>query len=84
MLHRLLTLPSQLLEDDDEAGKETAATTDASNGGRDGVRRLGRVCLSPLTTREEEDDEEEEEDGEDKGRKVRNGGQNLEIKDVLP
>lgn len=76
MLHRLLTLPSQLLEDDDEAAKETmpVLATDASNGGRDGVQLLGRVCLSPLTTREEEEEEEEEEeDGEDKGRKVREG-----------
>jgi len=44
MLHRLLTLPSQLLEDED---KETMSPV-----------RPGRLCPSP--TREEEQEEEEE------------------------
>ncbi|XP_071320820.1 uncharacterized protein [Trachinotus anak] len=71
MLHRLLTLPSQLLEEDDEdAAKETLAalSTDGTNNGRDGIEPLGRTCPSPLTTREEEEEDEEEEE-EDKGRK---------------
>ncbi|XP_076609503.1 uncharacterized protein LOC143334555 isoform X2 [Chaetodon auriga] len=75
MLHRLLTLPSQLLEDDDENAaaaananaNETLAAL-ATDGGND--RRDGRISPSPLATREEEEDEEEEdEEGEDKGRK---------------
>ncbi|XP_040918345.1 uncharacterized protein si:dkeyp-113d7.10 isoform X2 [Toxotes jaculatrix] len=71
MLHRLLTLPSQLLEDDDEdaTAKETlgALTTDGAGDCRDGIEPQGRTCPSPLTTREEEEEEEEEE--EDRGRK---------------
>ncbi|XP_042249632.1 zinc finger protein ZAT1 [Thunnus maccoyii] len=76
MLHRLLTLPSQLLEDDDEAAataKETLAALaiDAANERRDGVEPAGQTSLSPLATREEEEEEEEEEEGEEeeKGRK---------------
>ncbi|XP_041812789.1 zinc finger protein 263 [Chelmon rostratus] len=69
MLHRLLTLPSQLLEEDEEdpAVNETLAAL-ATDIGND--RRDGRTCPSPLATREEEEEEEEEdEEGEDKGRK---------------
>lgn len=69
-----MTLPSQLLEDDEAAANETltALANDGSNGGRDGVQLLGRTSPSPLTTREEEEEEEDgEEDGEDKGKKVR-------------
>uniref|UniRef100_A0A3Q1EAI7 Uncharacterized LOC110970892 n=1 Tax=Acanthochromis polyacanthus TaxID=80966 RepID=A0A3Q1EAI7_9TELE len=65
MLHRLLTLPSQLLEDDDEAAaKETLVTlaTDGAIEQRDSVEPRER----PI--REEEEDEEEE-DEEEKGRK---------------
>lgn len=77
MLQRLLTLPSQLLEDDNEAAaaatKETLAAlaSDGNIGGRGEVQPAGRIVLPPLKTREEE--EEEEEEGEDKGKKVREG-----------
>lgn len=75
MLHRLLTLPSQLLEEDDEdtAAKETLPTlaTEGSNDHRDGIELPGQTCLSPLTTRGEDEEEEEEGEEEDKGRKVR-------------
>nr|XP_019965886.1 PREDICTED: uncharacterized protein LOC109644865 [Paralichthys olivaceus] len=70
MLHRLLTLPSQLLEEDDEdTGANEALAALANNGAdcRDDAEPPGQTCLSPLTTREEEEEEEEEE--EDKGRK---------------
>ncbi|XP_028268127.1 zinc finger protein 648 [Parambassis ranga] len=67
MLHRLLTLPSQLLEDDDEEAKETLVTV-ATDGNPD-----SQDCfdLPDRTTREaeEEEEEEEEEDEEEKGRK---------------
>ncbi|KAL7378151.1 hypothetical protein ABVT39_009431 [Epinephelus coioides] len=74
MLHRLLTLPSQLLEDDDEeaAAKDTLAALalEGAIDRRDSVEPPGRTCLSPLATREEEgEEEEEEEEEEDKGRK---------------
>uniref|UniRef100_A0A8D3C9E0 C2H2-type domain-containing protein n=1 Tax=Scophthalmus maximus TaxID=52904 RepID=A0A8D3C9E0_SCOMX len=74
MLHRLLTLPSQLLEEDDEGAgtKESRATlaNDGANDCQDGVEPPGRTCPSSLTTREEEEEEEEEEyEEEDKGRK---------------
>ncbi|XP_035511224.1 zinc finger protein 771 [Morone saxatilis] len=71
MLHRLLTLPSQMLEDEDEdaAANETLAAL-ATDDRRDGIEPPGRTCPLPLTTREdEEEEEEEEEEGEDKGRK---------------
>ncbi|XP_074484683.1 uncharacterized protein LOC141763827 isoform X2 [Sebastes fasciatus] len=80
MLHRLLTLPSQLLEDEDEnaaaIAKETLAALaiEGANDRRDDVEAPGRTRPSP--TREEEEEEEEEEEGEgeeeeeeDKGRK---------------
>ncbi|KAM7387617.1 hypothetical protein PAMA_009978 [Pampus argenteus] len=77
MLHRLLTLPSQLLEDDNESAatdKETlvALAIDTADERRDNVEPAGQTSLSPLTTREEEEDDEEEEEGEEeeKGRKV--------------
>ncbi|KAM7371408.1 hypothetical protein PAMP_008656 [Pampus punctatissimus] len=73
MLHRLLTLPSQLLEDDNEAAatdKETlvALAIDAADERRDDVEPAGQTSL---TTREEEEEDEEEEEGEEeeKGRK---------------
>lgn len=71
MLHRLLTLPSQLVEDGGEAAAtiETlvAPATDGNNTGRDVARPP-----SPLTARKEEEEEEEGgDDGEDKGKKVR-------------
>ncbi|XP_042361284.1 zinc finger protein 526-like [Plectropomus leopardus] len=71
MLHRLLTLPSQLLEADDEdaAAKETLAALALECDRRDGIEP-GRTCPSPPATKEEEgDEEEEEEEEEDKGRK---------------
>ncbi|XP_034448604.1 uncharacterized protein si:dkeyp-113d7.10 isoform X2 [Hippoglossus hippoglossus] len=71
MLHRLLTLPSQLLEEEDEdaGAKETLAAlaSDGANDCPDDAEPSAQTCLSPLTTREE--DEEEEEEEEDKGRK---------------
>lgn len=75
MLHRLLTLPSQLLEEDNEdaAIKETLATL-ATNGASDRQENIGlpgQTWPSPVTAREieEEGDEDEEEEEEDKGRK---------------
>ncbi|XP_047427494.1 uncharacterized protein si:dkeyp-113d7.10 isoform X2 [Mugil cephalus] len=68
MLHRLLTLPSQLLEDDNEDAKETllALATDAASDRQDGVQQPDQT-----TREEEEEEEEEEEDDEGKGRKKR-------------
>ncbi|CAB1426840.1 unnamed protein product [Pleuronectes platessa] len=72
MLHRLLTLPSQLLEEDDEdaGAKETLAAlaNESANDCHDDAEPSGQTCPSPRTTREE-DEEEEEEEEEDKGRK---------------
>lgn len=66
MLHRLLTLPSQLLDDDEEAtAKETLGCL-AFDGS---IRPQDAVEPPAQTGREEE--EEEEEDEEDKGMKVR-------------
>ncbi|XP_041859573.1 uncharacterized protein si:dkeyp-113d7.10 isoform X2 [Melanotaenia boesemani] len=69
MLHRLLTLPSQLLDDNEEeaAAKETlvALATNGSNDLRDSEVDPPR----PSVREEEEDEEEDEEDEEDKGRK---------------
>uniref|UniRef100_A0A669EFU0 Uncharacterized LOC102078119 n=2 Tax=Oreochromis TaxID=8139 RepID=A0A669EFU0_ORENI len=69
MLHRLLTLPSQLLDDDEEAAaKETLGSL-----AFDGSIRLQDAVEPPAQTgREEEEEEEEEgeeEDEEDKGKK---------------
>ncbi|KAI3359600.1 hypothetical protein L3Q82_013798 [Scortum barcoo] len=78
MLHRLLTLPSQLLEDDDEAATAnetlagsrhwTAPTTD-----RDGIEPSPELPNQPVASddqrRDEEEEEEEEDEDEDKGRK---------------
>lgn len=76
MLHRLLTLPSQLLEDEEEDtdAKETLATlaVDGASDHRDGTGPPSLACPSSLTKREEDEEEEEEED-EEKGRKVRKG-----------
>uniref|UniRef100_A0A672Y466 C2H2-type domain-containing protein n=2 Tax=Sphaeramia orbicularis TaxID=375764 RepID=A0A672Y466_9TELE len=73
MLHRLLTLPSQLLEDDeDAAAKEALAAlaTEGAKGRQDGVELPAQTCPSPVATKEEEEeDEEEEEEEEDRGRK---------------
>ncbi|XP_029014133.1 uncharacterized protein si:dkeyp-113d7.10 [Betta splendens] len=72
MLHRLLTLPSQLLdEDEDASAKETlsALANDRANDGHDGIEPLVQTCHSPLIAREEDEEEEEEEEEEDKGRK---------------
>ncbi|XP_031696800.1 uncharacterized protein LOC116379022 [Anarrhichthys ocellatus] len=64
MLHRLLTLPSQLLEEED-ATKETMSVLSG-----DGTGELpDRVGPSP--TRGEEEEEEEEGEEEDTGRKVK-------------
>lgn len=75
MLHRLLTLPSQLLEDDeDAAAKETLAALaiEGAQDRQDGAKLPALTCPSPTATKEEEeDDEEEEEEDEDRGRKVR-------------
>ncbi|MEQ2206362.1 hypothetical protein XENOCAPTIV_028439 [Xenoophorus captivus] len=68
MLHRLLTLPSQVLdEDEDAAAKETLIAL-ATNGSSDQQEDTD----TPDRIRGEEDEEEEEEGEEgDKGRKVR-------------
>uniref|UniRef100_A0A3Q4N474 Si:dkeyp-113d7.10 n=1 Tax=Neolamprologus brichardi TaxID=32507 RepID=A0A3Q4N474_NEOBR len=66
MLHRLLTLPSQLLDDDEEAtAKETLGCL-AFDGS---IRPQDAVEPPAQTGREEEEGEEEDE--EDKGMKVR-------------
>ncbi|XP_005947212.1 uncharacterized protein si:dkeyp-113d7.10 isoform X1 [Haplochromis burtoni] len=66
MLHRLLTLPSQLLDDDEEAtAKETLGCL-AFDGS---IRPQDAVELPAQTGREEEEEEGEEEDEEDKGMK---------------
>uniref|UniRef100_A0A3B3XT30 C2H2-type domain-containing protein n=1 Tax=Poecilia mexicana TaxID=48701 RepID=A0A3B3XT30_9TELE len=67
MLHRLLTLPSQLLDEDDEdaAAKETLIAL-ATNGSSD-----QRDDTEPTVRGEEDEEEEEEEEEGDKGRKVR-------------
>lgn len=71
MLHRLLTLPSQLVEDGGEAVATTRETLVApATDGNDAGRDVGRPP-SPLTGRKEEEEEEEGDDGEDKGKKVR-------------
>ncbi|XP_059203254.1 uncharacterized protein si:dkeyp-113d7.10 isoform X2 [Centropristis striata] len=71
MLHRLLTLPSQLLEDDDEdtAAKETLAALaiEAANA----ECREGAETVAAVTREEEDEEDEEEEEEEDKGRKKR-------------
>ncbi|XP_029913833.1 uncharacterized protein LOC115363695 [Myripristis murdjan] len=65
MLHRLLTLPSQLLEDDDEdvSASETLAAlaNEGTNGRRDEAEAHGQARASHLPTKEEEEAEEEEE-----------------------
>uniref|UniRef100_A0A3B3U5D0 MAP7 domain-containing protein 1-like n=1 Tax=Poecilia latipinna TaxID=48699 RepID=A0A3B3U5D0_9TELE len=65
MLHRLLTLPSQLLDEDDEdaAAKETLIAL-ATNGSSD-----QRDDTEPTVRGEEDEEEEEEEEEGDKGRK---------------
>lgn len=72
MLHRLLTLPSQLMEDDDEAA--VARETQAAPASDDNSGGQGGVGPSSPAARAEEGEEEEEEDGRDKGRKVRKAG----------
>lgn len=72
MLHRLLTLPSPLMEDDDKAA--VARENQVAPGCDDNGRQDGAGPSSPAAVVEEEEDEEEEdeeEDGQDKGRKVR-------------
>ncbi|KAM9744839.1 uncharacterized protein ACNS7B_009351 [Menidia menidia] len=68
MLHRLLTLPSQMLEDDadEEAAARETLVALATNGGEE--RDGGELPEGP--SREEEEEEEEDgEEEEDKGRK---------------
>ncbi|XP_076739618.1 uncharacterized protein si:dkeyp-113d7.10 isoform X3 [Maylandia zebra] len=66
MLHRLLTLPSQLLDEDEEAtAKETLGCL-AFDGS---IRPQDAVEPPAQTGREEEEEEGEEEDEEDKGMK---------------
>lgn len=66
MLHRLLTLPSPLMEDEDKAAVATENQVD--NGRQDGV---GPSSPAAGVEEDEDGEEEEEEDGQDKGRKVR-------------
>uniref|UniRef100_A0A3Q2QUN2 Uncharacterized LOC105921638 n=1 Tax=Fundulus heteroclitus TaxID=8078 RepID=A0A3Q2QUN2_FUNHE len=65
MLHRLLTLPSQLLGDDDDAEAKETLMAMATNGGSE-QRDDGEP---PDRVRPEEDEEDEEEG--DKGRKTK-------------
>eukprot|EP00063_Salmo_salar_P073148 XP_014047983.1 PREDICTED: uncharacterized protein LOC106600812 [Salmo salar] len=81
MLHRLLTLPAQLLEEDeDENAMETIPLLADASTGRAAVRRQNtespyQSCPSPpkkkvaalLEEEEEEEEEEEDEEKEDKG-----------------
>lgn len=76
MLHRLLTLPAQLLEDDEDtdAMETLPAPAEASPAGaaRSETESPSQSCLSPPKRRDEDEDEEEEgEDEDDKGTKGR-------------
>ncbi|XP_034046929.1 uncharacterized protein si:dkeyp-113d7.10 isoform X2 [Thalassophryne amazonica] len=58
MLHRLLTLPSQLLEDSESpASMEAPPTkeTEGTNDHHDDIKAPGQACPLPLTTKEEKD-----------------------------
>ncbi|XP_023812981.1 uncharacterized protein LOC101171055 isoform X2 [Oryzias latipes] len=70
MLHRLLTLPSQLLEEEDEAADKEALVSLATNGSND-WRGDSELPVPTAKEEEEDEEEEEEEDEEDKGRKKR-------------
>ena len=84
MLHRLLTLPAQLLEDDEDTDTmeilPALAESSPCAALRVRVESPSQSCLSPPTRREEEgeeegeeeEEEEEEEEDYDKGTKVRN------------
>ncbi|CAB1341606.1 unnamed protein product [Coregonus sp. 'balchen'] len=77
MLHRLLTLPAQLLEEDeDENTMETIPLLPETSPGRAAVRRQNtespnQSCPSPpkkkVAVSQEEEEEEEDEEKEDKG-----------------
>lgn len=75
MLHRLLTLPAQLLEEDENTMETIPLLPDASPG-RAAVRRQNtespnQSCPSPpkkkVAVSQEEEEEEEDEEKEDKG-----------------
>lgn len=67
MLHRLLTLPSQLLEEDDrEDNNDAEALANVSM-----PTNTGAVEMLPPATKEEEDEDGEE---EDRGSKVTQKG----------
>lgn len=70
MLQRLLTLPSQLLEDNDAAA--TASEETLATVATDDSREQGECPLPPTVKEEEEDEEEvEEEEGDEEGEKGR-------------
>ncbi|XP_033969644.1 uncharacterized protein si:dkeyp-113d7.10 isoform X2 [Trematomus bernacchii] len=69
MLHRLLTLPSQLLDEEEDAANDTLVAL-AIEGVHDLREAIEPHRLLPPPNREEdEEEEEEEEEEEDKGRK---------------
>uniref|UniRef100_A0A8C5EFD1 Uncharacterized LOC114468984 n=1 Tax=Gouania willdenowi TaxID=441366 RepID=A0A8C5EFD1_GOUWI len=69
MLHRLLTLPSQLMEDDEDAAKQAVVvvTTDGSEDCRSDTEPLDHSFGEGEGGQEDEEDDGEDE--EDKGRK---------------
>uniref|UniRef100_A0A8C6TCY8 C2H2-type domain-containing protein n=1 Tax=Neogobius melanostomus TaxID=47308 RepID=A0A8C6TCY8_9GOBI len=75
MLHRLLTLPSQLLEEEDvddgemEAIAISMATEAAAMAA--GATETDRSLTLPTATRDEEDEEEEEEEEDDRRKRKR-------------
>ena len=71
MLHRLLTLPSQLLDEEEDAANDTLVAL-AIEGVHDLREAIEPHRLLPPPNREEDEEEEEEEEEEEdnKGRKV--------------
>ncbi|KAK5855720.1 hypothetical protein PBY51_007370 [Eleginops maclovinus] len=68
MLHRLLTLPSQLLDEEEDAANDTLVAL-AIEGVNDLREAIEQPRPLPPPNREEDEEEEEEEEEEDKGRK---------------
>ncbi|KAJ0000903.1 hypothetical protein NQD34_005923 [Periophthalmus magnuspinnatus] len=72
MLHRLLTLPSQLLEEEDadDSEMESIAVSMATEAAA-GATETARGLASPAATRDEEDEDDEEEEEERRKKKRR-------------
>lgn len=73
MLHRLLTLPSQLLEEEDadDSELENIAVSMATEAAAAGVTETARSLASPSATRDEDDEEEDEEEEEERRKRKR-------------